>query len=261
MDCLQLRGLYPCGKCIPCLNHRKRCREMRLLMELKHSVTGAFVTLTASPENEFQTEEEVRQESQKLIKRVRDTLGRQPRYQAQVERGTRGTRRLHLHIAFFNVHPGLLQMVLSKVWKAGFFDVKELDPKHVGYLIKDLVKDLDADEEQMRMMASKHPPIGHKGVEAVAELYRTGGGKDYLRKHGDVVPGVRMNGNIYPMDAWFIKKLREKLGIAVKQKARIFDMAKNGCEWPKWNRLPADYEQSMKWAKKKERKRKKVRSL
>lgn len=257
VDCPSVRESrpWPCGQCWQCRVNRQRQRAARLVLEQRFQEKAAFVTLTYRDEEiPLRVDEEtgwVRREldptvSRPLIERLKRKLGRTGvRYCLVGEYGGR-TERPHYHLALYGVSSGELQRgpegnheldyrnvrgsnwLAQEVWKLGGCDVGELNDKSAMYVARYTLKKLaDANARELDGRPpvftrwSLRPPIGAAAVPFLATAYEEDDGKRYLEEEGDIIPLVRVEGRVWPLDRTMQNCLRDELGLERRWADRV----------------------------------------
>lgn len=163
--------VVPCGKCVPCKRRRQAQWSFRLLQEMQHCFSAAFLTITYNDENLTYGElwpTLVKRDLQLFIKRLRKkhhTLSdKKIIYYACGEYGTQ-TYRPHYHMIIYNLVPQLLfDAPLSEIWKMGNIRVDPCNIQTIQYTSKYVMK------------SDKKPD----GVQAEFSLMSKGIGKNFL---------------------------------------------------------------------------------
>lgn len=138
----------PCGRCNFCLQAKRADWTIRLSNELRHSISGVFLTLTYDeafvPYDDldgFRRPTVVKRHCQLFIKRLRKynekyqgIFYRPVRYYMVAEYGTR-TARPHYHGLFFNLDNHTVSS-LNSVWGYGGVHVGQVTPASIHYVTK-----------------------------------------------------------------------------------------------------------------------------
>lgn len=144
---LKRHKVVPCGKCITCKRRRQSAWSFRLLQEMQHSRSAAFLTLTYDDDHLVYGDGRAtlyKRDLQLFFKRLRKAQAKLTedsiKYYSVGEYGSR-TKRPHYHAIIFNVKPQLLfDGVLSGIWKAGHVRVDECNIKTIQYVTKYVMK-------------------------------------------------------------------------------------------------------------------------
>lgn len=125
-------------------NIRKMKIKLRRLINanaFQYKEKDKFITLTFAGEEPTREEvvEKFRQFKYRLKRRYPDV-----EYIAVIERGTQGTKRLHLHCIFFNL-PYVKQKEFTQIWKYGRVDIQAIDSFYdlANYIVKYVEKTLE----------------------------------------------------------------------------------------------------------------------
>ena len=156
-----------CGKCIECMNQKKREWQVRLLEEIKHDKTGKFITLTFTEGNLIKLENETGNNPNNYIRynavatlAVRRFLERwRKKYKKSVkhwlitELGQNETERIHLHGIIFTDEKN---ETIEQIWKYGQIWVGNyVNEKTINYIIKYVSKiDLKHREYKPKILTS-----------------------------------------------------------------------------------------------------------
>lgn len=213
---------YGCGKCRACRVNKQRGLIARNLLESwdYDFRENWFVTLTyESPPREGVSPKAVRNFVRRMRRRYPSI-----RYFIASERGTR-TGRPHYHGLLYGVRLDLA--TLDEAWDQGRTQGRRLSPERIAYACKYTVKGLDANapalpegENPDFARWSKSPPLGSSYLPALARTFFSGHGDAYYREHFDVFRHVRIDGEIYPLDRYMVRKLRELCGVPQHDVAR-----------------------------------------
>ena len=156
-----------CGKCIECMQQKKREWQVRLLEEIKHDNTGKFVTLTFTEDNLIKLEKETGNNPNNYIRynavaiiSVRRFLERwRKKYKKSVkhwlitELGQNETERIHLHGVIFTEENN---ETIEEIWKYGQIWVGNyVNEKTINYIIKYVSKiDMEHKEYKPKILTS-----------------------------------------------------------------------------------------------------------
>lgn len=168
----------PCGKCIGCIDDRRKNWVNRLLYEMAVTGCGTFLTLTYKDAPSSPS----KRDCQNFIKRLRNVerdfgipFPSNFKYFLVAERGS-NTHRPHYHACLFGVdmfgrdwkpyiatikggYPVYASRIIAKIWPYGFNVVGSLTPSSCRYVAKYCVKDL-ADDNQQDTFSLKSLSIG-----------------------------------------------------------------------------------------------------
>lgn len=188
----------PCGKCVVCMDNRRKDWTFRLQQEMKIAKTAHFVTLTYT--DEFLPREGVdifvlqrflkrlRNERKKVMEKyylVNETL-KWPnlRYYAVGEYGER-TLRPHYHLIMFNM-PRELEEKLSGIWGFGLIhigDVRTASIHYVtGYVLKKAICPPGMNKPFSTM--SRRPGLGQNYYDHTREWHEDEEGRFYVVNNG-----------------------------------------------------------------------------
>lgn len=204
----------PCGKCLGCLDDRRKRWINRLLLEFDAVGVGSFVTLTYAPEHV--PDKPLKSHVQKFMKRFRNIprdlkltpLPHNFKYFFCGEcGGLKG--RPHYHGLLFGVDlmseewqpyiasfkdgkPLLSSKILEKKWPYGFCTIDSICPNHCRYVAKYTMKQLGQEDS----FTLKSPRLG---VEEFFFWVRNGRRTDYTFKYSDSADRL-IDGNINVRD-------------------------------------------------------------
>lgn len=133
--------------------HRKRRTIYRTKQSLKRLINAnvaqyqekdKFITLTFA---DYLDRDEVIKRFKLFNKRLRYKINTDYQYIAVIERGTQGTKRLHLHTLFFGL-PYIPADELADLWTYGTIDIKAIDDYNeiANYVLKYIEKTLTEDD-------------------------------------------------------------------------------------------------------------------
>lgn len=133
------RSLFDCGRCLGCLNKRRRDWTLRIEHEAAYWKDVTFLTLTYKdsclPENASLSKRDV----QLFIKRLRYYSRTKIKYYATGEYGKRFGRP-HYHLILFGISPK--SELFHKAWTLGFIKTDYLTPDRIRYVTKYVLKEL-----------------------------------------------------------------------------------------------------------------------
>lgn len=155
-----------CGKCIECVNKKKREWQVRLSEEIRTNNTGKFITLTFSEESLTEIKKIIKNDNENTIAKyaVRHFLERwrkkhkkSLRHWLTTELGHNNTERLHLHgIIFTNEN----KRNIEQTWQYGWIHIGEyVNLKTINYIIKYTTK-IDEKHKEYRPIILCSPGIG-----------------------------------------------------------------------------------------------------
>ncbi len=184
----------------------------------------------------------------KFLKALRYRLGlsnKKFRYFAVGEYGDEGERP-HYHAMLFGVEACTKETdICHETWGKGRIELAEFAPGRCDYIAGYTLKKMTSAEhrklggrppEFARM--SRNPGIGLPMVETLKLAYSTPIGRRAMANIGqDVETNIRIGGKILPLDATFLKQLRESLEIPPLKRDRLPSTKIE---------VPKDYEQAAK---------------
>jgi len=235
--------IHPCGQCLPCRINQRNARAGRILLESTRWSTSYFITLTHATDTvRFNENGDLvlnKPDLQNFLKRLRKNIGGQKfKYHAVGEYGDK-LQRPHYHLALFiDMDPEQFEQEVKKAWSIrgqsdndslnlsqsrrliGLVDVKLLNPNRAQYVAQYTMKKIvsekllpDGAPAEFAIM-SKHPPIGHESLIAMANRFTR------LIKHIDpeyrgcvdpqkvqILKNIqrgcyRLNGRLWPLDRY-----------------------------------------------------------
>ena len=141
--------VVPCGKCIACRRRRQAAWSFRLLHEMQHSSSAAFLTLTYDDQNLPWADEHpslCKRDFQLFMKRLRKKHAKESTqklvYYACGEYGSQ-TYRPHYHAIMFNLLPHfMLDEPLAEIWDNGHVRVDDCNIKTIQYVTKYVMKSI-----------------------------------------------------------------------------------------------------------------------
>jgi len=147
----------PCGRCVFCLQKKRRHWQFRLDQEMKRSSSAYFVTLTYNdkeiPNSVLGKTSLHKADIVKFNKRLRAEIHRDLKRQEKKLKTTLAepkikyfligeygpeTKRPHYHAVYFNVPPPVMNK-LPKLWKLGIVQVDVLNHQRIGYVTKYMI--------------------------------------------------------------------------------------------------------------------------
>lgn len=222
------RACYPCGKCMVCRAKRRREWVGRMHLELKSHRDAAFLTLTYDddhvPVTTSGTQNLSLDDMQRFWKRVR-AAGYKLRTFYVGEYGNR-TFRPHYHAIAYGIHRREAPR-LAELWGNGHIDARRVEDGCLRYVATYTIKKMThEDDPRLKGRApefarmSRNPGIGMLWIPHLADFYRTDFGRAYLETTGDVQGTIQVGGKKYPLAPYYKQKLREELGIPLRQQER-----------------------------------------
>jgi hypothetical protein len=199
----------------------------RILLEAKeHPQGSSFVTLTYDDDNLPMREGILVDDPwemtldyshwQKFAKKLRHKVSF--RFFMVGEYGDE-SQRPHYHAILFGVPIEAAFHFVEKEWAYGFAHVGEAN-KHTiqytcGYVTKKLNKNSYSlgEREPERALTSRKPGLAANYADRMATWYMNGPGSKYLTEHGDIAKTVRIDGKVYPLDMYMVRRMRKVLGI------------------------------------------------
>lgn len=200
----------PCGKCLGCMDDRRKRWINRLLLEFDSCQKGSFITLTYA----YAPDRPLKSDVQKFLKRFRNIprdFGLSPfpvdfKYFFCGEcGGKRG--RPHYHALLFGLdllseewqpyiatyndrgEPVLSSKILEKKWNKGFCTVDSITPRRCRYIAKYTMKQIG----QEHSFTLKSPRLG---VSSFFHWIRFGRRVDYAFRYPDCADRL-LDGNIH----------------------------------------------------------------
>lgn len=169
------RHLVPCGRCPNCLTNRRNDWAIRLKIELEHSTSGHFITLTYDDEkikyNENHQPSVFKKDLQNYVKRLRKTTTEKLRYYAVGEYGTKSNRP-HYHVLLFNYPKSSINNA-ANVWPYGFTKIGTITMASILYTCKYHVNKTDYPEDSNPSftLMSRNPGIGNAYLNKMADFH------------------------------------------------------------------------------------------
>jgi len=238
----------PCRKCFKCIRRRTNDWVIRLTEELKVSSSAFFVTLTYSDENLIYGDLAAtlcREHLKKYIRKVRKKCGKNIKYYACGEYGTK-TKRPHYHVILFNASRGAAEYSWSDNGEMkGHVKIGNVTQSSMAYVAKYINK-------------ASYEFAKNAGVEPEYSVMSKNLGVGYLKKH--IVEWHRddpesrliyvLKGRKYPLPSYYKKKIfteEELIEINHSLKKRIKnERRKKFQQWKARNAVL--YQTSGKWA-------------
>lgn len=191
-----------CGKCVPCLVHRRHEWFLRLSKEMQVSSSAYFVTLTYSDDHLYYNQNGVpsvcKRDVQLFLKRLRK-YGRF-RYYIAAEYGTRFGRP-HYHALLFNLSRTQVDKI-STVWGKGHVKIGSVTSRSInytaGYIM--MINHVPKGADRLFQVMSRRPGIGGKWLEVNGNLIKEAN-----------VPYIVVEGQRYFMPRYFRLKLFSSL--------------------------------------------------
>lgn len=156
-----------CGKCAECLQRRRSEWTFRLMEELKEANTAYFITLTYSDENIPDNKEQMIEDHQLYMKRLRKAnkkyTKKQVRYFTVSEFGEH-TGRPHYHSIIFNM-AGKCMLDLENIWKLGHVHIGEVTQKSIHYCTKYVLVNQKEYAWKPFSLMTKRPYLGYNYLE------------------------------------------------------------------------------------------------
>lgn len=235
----------PCGQCMPCRINRGRKWSARIIMEWLYCPLDCyFLTFTIDDEHQ-EPIWETREGKTRKVGTVRKKWFLQWindackdlglfRYYAIGEYGDLGGR-AHYHLAVFPKHPAQVPALRAR-WKKGFVSASPLNHARARYLAnytgKKLTKltdqRLQPGQEPEFRSSSRRPPLGEEFCQVLIARYKSPKGAKLLAERGDIPRSFRVDGKIYPIGDWALRKIRTELGIPLTHTGR--------CKHPNYER-------------------------
>lgn len=228
-------GVVPCGQCMNCRINKGRHWTIRILLEEagnyeKYGARSWFLTFTYDDENVPTTDEgHLTLRKKKFLKWVNHTIERVVpfRYYCVGEYGE-DTFRPHYHMAVFPRRDSAIAQICD-AWKHGYKSASPMVENRARYLAQYTSKKLTkADDSRLKdgmepefRSSSRVPPLGSSFVDKLVHQYSTVGGREVLRRFGDVERTVRLGGKVYGIPPYLLRKVRERLGIPLLHRDRL----------------------------------------
>lgn len=183
----------PCGKCPNCLQDRRADWSLRLQIELKHSTSAHFITLTYNDESMYYNEDgqpsvELR-EMQLYMKKLRKTTKKKLRYYLVGEYGTK-TKRPHYHILLFN-YPKCKEHHIIDCWShnntpKGHVKIGNITAPSIHYVTKYHVNKTSFPEHANKCFVSmsRRPGIGAKYIDEYKDYHKGNLSRAYVTQLG-----------------------------------------------------------------------------
>lgn len=208
---------------MPCRINKGRKWSSRILMEwMGNGFSGYFVTLTYAPEHLPEGGNLDKPYILQWVKNVQKRKTGTFRYYLVGEYGD-DSGRPHYHMAIFPEHPAQVRY-LTTCWEKGFIQVAEINHARARYLANYTGKKLTKTGPQGRVpefrTSSRNPPLGADFVKRYVRHYRQPKFAKLLAERGDVERSFRIDGRIYPIGDWCLKKIRTALDIPLTHAER-----------------------------------------
>lgn len=138
------------------------------------------------------------------------------------------TGRPHYHMALFPTSDSQLGPILERWQDRGFTSHSEITTQRARYLARYTAKKLtapndprlDGREPEFRT-SSRRPPLGAEFCDAIVNHYTKRQGAALIAEQGDIARTFRIDGQIYPIGDWALKKIRTELGIPTRHSDRL----------------------------------------
>lgn len=243
-----------CGKCIECMNQRKRQWQIRMLEEIKTRTDGKFVTLTFSSESiealakDAKTEEAntiAKLAVRRFLERWRKKYNVSVRHWLVTELGHTGTERLHLHGVIFTDED------IEERWQYGWVYIGEyVNEKTINYITKYVTK-TDLDHPNYVPIVLCSPGIGRNYIQSSNAKNNQFKGKDTKETYR-LNNGARIGLPTYYRNKLYTDEEREELWSNLLDKQE---------RWVLGEKIDVStiegaiqYERALKWAQKQNRK-------
>lgn len=237
---IKKHSAYPCGRCAPCLKHRRRTWAHRITLEALSHSSSAFITLTYSDEYLPKGGSLAPEETRDWLKRIRTAVSpHKLRYYLVGEYGDQ-TWRPHYHVALFG-YPicahGMSRYnrerescckacdLVRDTWGRGNIYSGSLGTKSAqyiaGYVTKKMTR-FDDPRLQYRMLelgVNLHPEFCRMslkpglGADYLHELASTIMEFDLAEMQGDVPSSLRHGSRLLPLGRYLRSKLRVLVGM------------------------------------------------
>lgn len=166
-----------CGKCIECMNQKRRQWQVRLFEEIKYNKVAKFVTLTFSEvslitleskieytrDNYILNNEIATYAMRKFLERWRKKYKKSVKHFFVTELGHNNTERIHLHGILWT---DIDDKIIETIWKYGHIWVGSfVNEKTINYISKYISKQ-DADHKNYKPKVLCSAGIGSKYIES-----------------------------------------------------------------------------------------------
>lgn len=210
-----------CGKCIECMNQKKREWQIRLHEHIKTNKNGKFVTLTFNEESIQELENELGSGEansiatiavRRFLERWRKQNKRSVPHWLITELGHKNTERLHLHGILFTNNEDI-----QRIWKYGEVYIGEyVNGKTINYIIKYITK-IDTDHKGFQGKIFTSPGMGKNYTnrqDSKNNEYRENNTDQTYR----LPNGTKINLPIYYRNKIYTDEERENLWIQLLEK-------------------------------------------
>lgn len=243
MDCrnpyVKGRSAYPCGRCAPCLEQRRRLWTHRITLEAGEHKHNAFVTLTYDDEHLPKDGSLAPETTRNWLKRLRQAV--EParfRYYLVGEYGDQ-TKRPHYHAALFGF-PTCLRgrtdysggreecchvcSLVRDTWGYGNVYLGTLSPQAAAYVSGYVTKKMTRFDDP-RLPPGHHPEFCRMslkpgiGATAMADVADVLMRFNLVDPQGDVPSSLRHGPRIMPLGRYLRQVLRQNVGMDKKAPA------------------------------------------
>lgn len=161
-----------CGKCLICMENKRKEWTTKLMLEHKYSITSHFITLTYDEEHYVDEIPKVR-DVQLFLKRLRKKI--EPfkiRYYCVSEHGEQFGR-LHYHALIFNL-PAEFQIdihnLVQEAWGLGYVQVGDVNPATINYCTKYLFKSKLQENEKFKSQSGGDDNLSsHREIQIMSK--------------------------------------------------------------------------------------------
>lgn len=212
--------LVHCGKCIPCLSHKRQEWIFRLQQEHKHAKEGAlFVTLTYDQKHMPTNYELDKKHVQNYLKRLRKVDGTNKiRYYLVGEYGSKSGRP-HYHVLLFNAKEEHARAVWrdSKGNSIGIVHVGRVTAASIAYCTKYIIQPEISTHQKQKPFAlmSRAYGIGGKYLDDLIVAWHKEDDRNYVINDGKKQPLPRF----YKSKIWYHEDEKDRISKKSKLEA------------------------------------------
>lgn len=167
-----------CGKCLICMENKRKEWTTKLMLEHKYSITSHFITLTYDEEHYVDEIPKIR-DLQLFLKRLRKKI--EPfkiRYYCVSEHGEQFGR-LHYHALIFNL-PAEFQIdihnLIQEAWGLGYVQVGDVNPATINYCTKYLFKSKLQENEKFISRPESNDCLQRREIQIMSRKPAIGSG-------------------------------------------------------------------------------------
>lgn len=206
----------PCGKCIECMNDKKRNWQIRLHEEIKNNELPAqFVTLSMSEESieelakiteSLEANEIARKAVRLFLERWRKEYKKSVKHWFVTELGHENTERVHIHGIMWTDKVGEIE----QKWKYGNVYIGDYcNAKTINYIVKYIVK-IDTDHPNFQPKVFPSPGLGAEYLNGLNALKNRYSGKE-TRQVYQMDNGAKINLPKYYKNKLWTENERDRL--------------------------------------------------